>query len=131
MVVGRGSRTSDKSSQRLVFVRTDQWAMSTCAPSRWSQDMAIFETGHRNERVDRGSGPTSGTKSKLGPNRGSVHVSSLPTIYSSRVRDVAKTFGSFGRVRGQDIGNKMVKTWVTVLSSPRDGRGLRKNIITT
>ena len=39
--------------------------------------------------------------------------------------------GAFRRVRGQDIGNSMAKTWVTVLSSPRDGRGLRKNIITT
>jgi hypothetical protein len=40
-LVGRGSRTSDKSSQRLWFVRTDRWAMSACAPSRWSQDVAI------------------------------------------------------------------------------------------
>jgi hypothetical protein len=40
-LVGRGSRTSDKSSQRLWFVRTDRWAMSACATSRWSQDVAI------------------------------------------------------------------------------------------
>ena len=31
---------------------------------------------------------------------------------------------------GQHIGNRMAKTWVTVLRSPRDGKGLRKHIIT-